>query len=291
MTKVVITGAGGQLGVELCRARWPRSFAVEALTSADLDITDAASTAAAMTALRPDIIVNAAAYTAVDRAEDEADRAFAVNATGVSHLATVADRLDALFVHFSTDYVFDGTSSSWYVERDQVSPLGVYGRSKAAGELAARSAARAVVLRVSWIYGSTGSNFVSTMLRLARERDEIGVVGDQVGCPTAAADVALAVTELVSAEADGAAISRLYHLAAPDDASWFELASSVFEASASGFDGRLRKLTTAEYPTAARRPANSRLDASLIAADLGIHLPSWRSSLPAVVSELEAVGV
>lgn len=288
MTRVLVTGAGGQLGRELQRAEWPAGMVVTALDSARLDITDPGAVREIIDELRPEVIVNAAAYTAVDRAEDDEAGAMLVNGDGVRHLAAAADRVGAALIHVSTDYVFDGTKAAWYVEDDPLAPIGAYGRSKAAGEAAALDADRSVVLRTAWVYGALGSNFVTTMLRLAAERDELGVVDDQFGCPTATADIASTIVAFTARFAEDAAPpDRIYHVCSPDDATWHEFAMAIFAASADGFDGVCKKLTTAEYPTTAKRPANSRLDSSRLARDLGITLPSWRSSLPLVVAELQ----
>ncbi len=286
--RIVVTGANGQVGQELQRVPWPEGTTIRALSSNDLDITDSTSTSRLLTELDPTVIVNAAAYTAVDAAESDEDRATLVNATGVANLATASNRCGAFLIHISTDYVFDGTKTSWYVETDPLNPVGAYGRSKAKGEAHMTLADDSVTLRTAWVYGALGSNFVTTMLRLASERNQIGVVADQVGCPTAATDIARAIVEIVEVhQLQGSLPSRLYHLAAPDQASWFEVAEAVFEASAFGFNGELSALTTEEYPTAALRPANSRLDSTLIYQELGIRLPSWRDSLALVIRELE----
>lgn len=286
--RVLVTGAAGQVGRELLRAGWPAGTEVTGRASGDLDITDAAAVDVAVDDLVPGVIVNAAAYTAVDAAEDDEARATAVNADGVANLAAAADRVGAFLVHISTDYVFDGSKDAPYVEDDTLAPIGAYGRSKAAGEAAALAAGDSVVLRTAWVYGALGNNFVTTMLRLAGERDTLGVVGDQVGSPTSAADIASTIVELVARHADGPLPERVYHLAAPDTATWYEFALATFEASAAGFDGVCNELTTDQYPTKATRPANSRLDTSRLTALLGHPLPSWRTSLPTVVAELEA---
>lgn len=296
--KVAVTGDGGQVGRELNRADWllPLTEAgmsdaeVVGFDVAELDITDRHAVLAVMARERPDVIVNAAAYTAVDRAEDEPEQAMAVNATAVGHLAEAANRCDAMLIHISTDYVFDGSKDGWYVETDSANPLGVYGRTKLAGEQQALQADRSMVLRTAWVYGALGSNFVTTMLRLARERDEIGVVADQIGCPTAAADIAATIVKLVAATHGGRdhPANRLYHLASPTAVSWFDLAKAVFAASRSGYGGVCRPLTTAQYPTRATRPANSRLDCTRLASDFGIELPPLEQSLKSVVAELES---
>ena len=285
---VLITGANGQLGRELQRAAWPDDVSVTALASAELDITNADAVTETVARIKPGVIVNAAAYTGVDTAEDEEERATLVNATAVGHLAAAADAVSAALVHVSTDYVFDGSKTTWYVEDDPLTPIGAYGRSKAAGETAALTAERSVVLRTAWVYGALGSNFVTTMLRLASERDVLGVVDDQYGCPTATADIAAAIVRVCEAFAHGAAPpERIYHVCSPEDASWHEFAMATFEHSVHGFNGVCNKLTTPEYPTKATRPPNSRLDSSRLRRDFDLTLPSWRVSLPLVVAELQ----
>ena len=285
---VLITGAAGQLGRELQRAAWPDGTELFALTSSDLDITDRGAVLAEVQRLGPSVIVNAAAYTAVDRAEDDEERALAVNAIAVESLADAADRVGALLVQVSTDYVFDGSGSRWYLEDDPVAPIGAYGRTKALGEAAALRAQHSIVVRTAWVYSAHGSNFVKTMLRLAGDRDELGVVADQFGCPTAAADIAAAIVELVDRFEDvGSLPHRLFHVAAPDDASWHQFACAIFERSGRRDRLTIKALTTAEYPTRASRPANSRLDTDRLAATLDHRLPSWRDSLTLVVDELQ----
>jgi dTDP-4-dehydrorhamnose reductase len=282
-----VTGANGQVGRELQRARWPAGFSLRSVDRAQLDIVDEAAVRDLFQTLRPSIVVNTAAYTAVDKAEDEPAAAFAANATAVSHLVRYAEQCQACVLHLSTDYVFDGLKEGWYVESDPVNPLGVYGRSKVDGERAALAYPRAVVLRTAWVYGAFGQNFVRTMLRLARERQVIGVVADQVGCPTSARDLADALVKIASASLEGAIKERLLHMASPVEATWYELARAVFAISSHGFKGELRAITTAEYPTRAKRPANSRLDSRRLHATLGIRLPDWHDSLADVVHELE----
>jgi dTDP-4-dehydrorhamnose reductase len=287
MTRVLVTGAGGQVGRELQRAAWPPGFDLSPVDHSQLDITDESAVRALFERVRPAIVVNAAAYTAVDKAEDAPDAAFAVNRTGVVHLARAAEQCGAYLLHLSTDHVFDGSKAGWYVESDAVNPLGVYGRSKLDGERAALQWPRTIVLRTAWVYSALGTNFVRTMLRLARERQVISVVADQIGCPTSARDLATALVSVAGASLDGALEGQLLHVASPAEATWHELARAVFRASAQGFNGELRAITTPEYPTRARRPANSRLDSGRLHATLGIQLPDWRDSVVKVVAELE----
>jgi dTDP-4-dehydrorhamnose reductase len=288
--RVLVTGAGGQLGRELLRASWPADTELIGYTSAELDITDRDAVLAAAANADPDVIVNAAAYTKVDAAEAEEDLATAVNGTAVGHLADGANAADALLVHFSTDYVFDGTSPDWYRETDPTNPISAYGRSKLVGEELATKAERSVTLRTAWVYGALGKNFVTTILRLIAERDELGIVADQIGCPTATADLAQAVVDLAEATDGGATAppGRLYHLTAPDEATWHQFAQAIIEYSTIDFAGPCRAITTADYPTPATRPANSRLDSTRIASELGITLTPWRDALGSVVAELES---
>lgn len=290
---VLVTGAGGQVGRELLRAKWPQGVEICGFGSDSLDIANRPAVNAVVAQLEPDVIINAAAYTNVDQAEAEPERAEAVNATGVATLAEAANEVEALLIHLSTDYVFDGSKEGWYRESDPVNPLGVYGSTKAAGERAAQQADNVLILRSAWVYGALGRNFVTTMLRLARERDEIGVVDDQIGCPTGAGDLARAIVGITEKLDFGGAVSpsRLYHLAGPDAVSWYEFANAIFARSRAGFSGTCEPLTTADYPTPARRPANSRLDSSLIKQQLDVRLPDLDRCLSAVIRELEHDGV
>lgn len=278
MTRVLVTGGGGQLGRCVSDLADDPRFAhldLHVLDRAAIDITDAAAVRAVAERVAPDVIVNAAAFTAVDAAEDAPDTARAVNHDGVANLAALGVRL----VHISTDYVFDGSTPTPYVEADPVAPLGVYGHTKELGEQVARQAADHLILRTAWVYSAYGHNFVKTMLRLGAERDELRVVADQVGCPTSAHDLAVAV--LVLADTD---VAGTYHLAGADEASWHEFAEGVF--AAAGLDVRVEAITTAEYPTRAPRPADSRLDGAAITADHGVRLPGWRTSLPGVIEQI-----
>lgn len=289
--RVLVTGAGGQLGTELARAAWPATTDLVALTSRELDITKKGQLGAAFDTHTPDIVINTAAYTAVDLAESDEATAMAVNADAVDLLAKRCDDAGAFLVHLSTDYVFDGTASGWYLETDPVNPSSAYGRSKAAGEAACLSGTeRSLVVRTSWVYGAHGPNFVATMLRLARERDELGVVADQVGCPTATSDLAAALIDLATLiDANAGAEHRIVHVAAPDATTWFELATAALATSKLRYAGTITPLTTEQYPTAAARPANSRLDTGRLHAMIGRRLPPWRDTLPSVVGDIESM--
>lgn len=285
MTRVLVTGAGGQLGRELCRAAWPGHVSVTGATRADLDITSPDAVTRALTELAPDVVVNAAAYTAVDRAESEPDLARLVNADAVGHLAHWAEAAGARLIHVSTDYVFDGTKDGWYVETDPLAPIGVYGRTKADGEDLARVATRHVILRTAWVYGALGQNFVTTMRRLATTHDELRVVADQVGCPTATNDLAAAIVDLVAQEQAQEATGT-FHLASPSDATWHEFATAILaDAIAGGLT--VEPISTAEYPTPAARPQNSRLASDVIQSAYGIGVRSWHDALPDVIAELD----
>jgi dTDP-4-dehydrorhamnose reductase len=274
--RVLVAGREGQVARALL-ARLPRDgHAVIALEPPELDLTDRASIARAMAAA-PDAVVNAAAYTAVDRAEEEPALAHAVNAVGAGWLAEAAAARGARFLHFSTDYVFDGTKGEPYAEADAPNPLGVYGATKLAGERAVMAAhPRATILRTAWVCSAGGANFLRTMLRLAREREELRVVADQQGAPTFAGDLADAVAQLILADAPG-----LFHLTGAPHTSWHGFAAAILaEAARRGHPRpRLTAIATRDYPTRAKRPADARLDCTRLAREHGIAAPDWRGAL------------
>ncbi|MBV8504809.1 MAG: dTDP-4-dehydrorhamnose reductase [Alphaproteobacteria bacterium] len=285
-------GAGGQVGHEVCRAARPASFELIPLDRNAADITKATAVSAVIARERPDLVINLAAHTAVDRAESEPEAAWAVNCAGAAHIAAVCGEDGPPLVHLSTDYVFDGRKSGPYCEDDAVNPLNVYGRSKEAGERAVRAAApRHIILRTAWVYGTHGTNFVKTMLRLVAERPVLRVVADQRGCPTAAADIAAALIAIAGQIKRGEPEWGTFHFAAAGSTSWYAFAEEIVRlartlgAWRSGSAPRVEPITSDQYPTAAQRPMNSTLDCCKIAA-LGIPPPPWRSSLPAVVREL-----
>ncbi|MGH7054148.1 MAG: dTDP-4-dehydrorhamnose reductase [Stellaceae bacterium] len=289
--KVIVFGAGGQVGYEVCRSAWPSGFAVVPLDRAAADIADGVAVAAALARERPDLAVNLAAYTAVDRAEREPDLAWKTNCAGAALLAACCGDAGVPLVHLSTDYVFDGAKPTPYREDDPVAPLGVYGASKEAGERAVRAAlAHHVILRTSWVYGVRGANFVKTILRLAAREPALRVVADQTGAPTAAADLAAALAVIAGHVAAGTARWGTFHLTGAGAVSWHGFAEEIVALAAPhlGRCPRIEPITTAQYPTAARRPANSRLDCRRIADAYGIRPRPWQDGLAAVVTELLA---
>jgi dTDP-4-dehydrorhamnose reductase len=260
-----------------------------AFDRAAVDITAGDAVAAALAARRPDLAINLAAYTAVDRAENEAAAAHAVNCAGAVNLALHCAEHGIPLIHLSTDYVFDGSKEGGYREDDPVDPLGVYGASKAAGERAVREAlSRHIILRTSWVFGAFGQNFVKTMLRLGTERPLLRVVADQRGCPTAAADIAAALIALAQHIDAGAARWGTYHFAGAGVTTWHGFADAIFDLAEPYWRRRpqVEAIATDEYPTAARRPRNSVLDCGKIGAAFGIRPPPWRPALAAVVREL-----
>lgn len=293
--KFLLLGGNGQLGCELRRSLPALGQVVvatrdgaEADAVADFDAPDTLADLVRRNA--PDVVVNAAAYTAVDRAESEPDAAFRTNALGPAALAQGCAAIGALLVHYSTDYVFDGRGMRGYREEDPTSPLGVYGASKLAGEEAIRaSGACHAILRTAWVYAAQGKNFLHTMLRLAGERDELRVVADQVGAPTPAAWIADATARIVT---QGVPASGTWHLVAGGETSWHGFADAIMdEALAAGVlerRPRVLPIATADYPTPARRPAYSVLDTAKLRADFGIMPPHWRDGLRATLRELAA---
>ncbi|MCX7167698.1 MAG: dTDP-4-dehydrorhamnose reductase [Rhodocyclales bacterium] len=282
--KILLTGCGGQLGRELKRSLASLGELV-ACDRRQLDLTDPEALRDAVRSIAPAVIVNAAAYTAVDKAEDEPAVAEAINGVAPGILADEARRLGALLIHYSTDYVFDGAKPTPYTEDDTPAPLAAYGHSKRAGELAiAASGARHLIFRTSWVYGLHGANFMKTMLRLGREWNELRtplrVVGDQIGAPTWTRHLADA-TALILGRRDTP--DGLYHLAAAGETSWHGYAEAIFsEAQRIGLLDKIpvvHRITSADYPLPAARPANSRLDSTRCQSDFGLALPDWRTGL------------
>lgn len=291
--RVFVAGNRGQLGTELMRASWPEGTVVTGEDLPALDITRADAVEVQIRAARPDLLVNAAAYTAVDRAESDPTTARAVNATAPGALAQLAKALGIPLVHVSTDYVFDGAKQGAYVEDDPIAPLGVYGATKAAGEQAVRDAQpQHLILRTSWVYASHGANFVKTMLRLAGERDVLRVVADQRGRPTGARDLAQAIVArapaMVGADRATGFPWGTYHFACAGETTWHGLATRTIELAAprTGKRPDVQPIATADYPTPAKRPANSVLDTTKYERTFGVTIRTWQDSLAEVVGEL-----
>lgn len=282
--KLLLIGKNGQVGWELQRTLAALAEVVP-VDFPEIDLTDGTAVRELMRGVNPRIIVNAAAYTAVDKAESEPDRCHRINAVAPALLAEDAKRIGALIIHYSTDYVFDGTKTSPYVEDDQPNPLGAYGRSKQAGDEAVRAAgADHLIFRLCWVYGTRGQNFLLTIQRLAREREQLRVVSDQVGCPTWSRLIAEATTLALSrvlADSDRASFSGTYHLAASGQTNWHEFASKIV-ATMPETERKCREvvpITTPEYPTPARRPAYSVLGCQKLERKFGLRLPDWHEGL------------
>jgi len=280
--KILLTGKNGQVGWELERCLLPRGR-VFAFDRASLDLADPDQIVARVRELKPELIVNAAAYTAVDRAESEPEIAMQINTAAPGILAEEAKRLGALLVHYSTDYVFDGMKPTPYLETDTPNPISAYGRSKLEGERAIQaSGCRHLILRTSWVYGLRGKNFLLTILRLAREGRELRVVDDQIGAPTWCRDIATATAQLTR-EAGAGKTDSLYHLTAGGATSWYGFAREILKLR--GIDTPVRAISTREYLVPARRPANSILSGAAISARRKVELPEWQVSLAICLRE------
>lgn len=286
--KVLVTGREGQVAQSLARAGIAGAELVFAARP-DLDLADFASIERSVATTNPDLVVSAAAYTAVDRAEDEPDLAMRINGEAPGVLARAAAKAGARIIHLSTDYVFDGSGDRPWREGDATGPLSVYGTSKLAGEVAVAAANPAhAIVRTAWVYSPFGANFVKTMLRLAETRDTLGVVADQYGNPTAAADIAAAIGAVVARWREGGGPQGLWHFAGTGEAHWADFARAIFAASAArgGPSASVTDIASAAYPTRAVRPGNSRLDSSRFAADFGHAARPWRDALDEAVAEL-----
>jgi dTDP-4-dehydrorhamnose reductase len=286
--KILVIGCKGQVGTEFMRQGEARGHDMVGLDSSVLDITNAQAVEQAVASHAPDVVINAAAYTAVDKAESDQQAAFAVNRDGPANLAVACAPRDIPLVHYSTDYVFDGSKETPYVEDDPVAPLGVYGESKLAGEEAVRQACQKhLIFRTSWVFSAHGNNFVKTMLRLGAERKELGVVADQFGKPTAAAEIARVTLDILEL---GTTQWGTYHLAQPESTSWYGFAQAIFdEARRQGVAlqvENVRAIGTSDYPTPARRPANSELECEEIEETFTVKIRPWKESLAEVTNEL-----
>lgn len=293
---ILVTGSNGQVGFELRRSLAPLGNVV-ALDRAGCDLARPDAVRRVVREWRPDVIVNAAAYTAVDNAETEAELAFAVNGTGAGILAEEAKAHGSLLVHYSSDYVFDGDKNGPYVETDPVNPRSVYGKSKLAGEQAiAASGAQALILRTSWVAGAHGDNFAKTMLRLGRERDSLRVIADQFGAPTTASLIADVTAQIVAhhwlAADRGAFAAGVYHLAAAGETTWHAYATEVLRyALARGVELKvdpenIEAIPAAAFPMRAPRPSSSRLDTTRLRETFGIHLPDWKQGMHFLLDQI-----
>ena len=277
---ILVFGAAGQLGHEVMVLAKARDIDATGCNRARADVTDFASVKAVILAVKPRLVLNAAAYTAVDRAETEPEAAYAANAAGAETIARAAALQQVPVIQISTDYVFDGTKRGAYVETDAIAPLGVYGQTKAAGEAMVRLAnPRHFILRTAWVYGRFGANFLKTVLRLSRERAELRIVADQHGCPTATQDLAEAVFAIDRALARGIEAPGTYHFAGYGATTWHGFASAIVEAQsqATGRRPSVSAIATVDYPTAARRPANSELDSSVFASVFRYRARDWQT--------------
>jgi dTDP-4-dehydrorhamnose reductase len=292
---VLVLGSSGQVGRELLQAPWDADTQVIGLARPQFDLTRPETMDAALSRYAPDIVVNAAAYTAVDRAERDRTTAFAANSDGPAHLAFTAARRGIPLIHLSTDYVFSGTAARPYRETDLVAPINAYGLSKAAGEAAVRQyQPQHIILRTAWVYAAHGRNFVRTVLRLADERSEVAVVADQHGTPTASHDIAAALVTVIRRLRDTADIEAArglwgtYHFTARGETTWAALAEHVLGhyERVRGRRPALRPIGTGEYLVAARRPARSSLDCERICSVFGIEAPPWQTSLDVVLNQL-----
>lgn len=283
--KILLTGSRGQVGWELARSLSTLGEVV-ALDSSQLDLTDVAAIRRAVADIQPRIIVNPAAHTAVDKAESEAERAYALNAVAPGVLAEEAEKLGALLIHYSTDYVFDGSGEQARGEVDATGPLNVYGASKLAGEQAIQANCRRhLIFRTSWVYGARGTNFLLTMRRLMRERPELKIVVDQIGAPTWCRSLADATAQVI-AQVDSAFMGAdkpqpwgVYHMTNSGETSWHGFAQAILDFDASETPARLLPIPSSDYPTPARRPLNSRLNNDKLERVFGVRLPDWHEAL------------
>ncbi len=288
--KILIFGGAGQLGSDFQRIALSEGIDVISCDLPEVDITSESQVIQTIKHHAPDIVINAAAYTAVDKAEQEVDVAFSVNQHGAKNCALACDQCHIPLIHISTDYVFDGTQTEAYVESDQVAPLGVYGQSKWQGELAvSEHLSPHIIIRISWVFGFHGQNFVKTMQRLAREREVLKVVGDQFGCPTPTRVLSFALIKIAKACLKNNGPWGTYHYCGAPQTNWYEFATAVIEETRQYETLKvlqIKSINTEAYPTPAKRPVNSSLNCSKIAKDYGIKPAEWRAELKQVVQEL-----
>jgi dTDP-4-dehydrorhamnose reductase len=285
--RILIFGKTGQVGRELARATWPEHYRVEQLGRTECDLLNRVSIAQTILTARPHIVINGAAFTAVDRAQAEPETAEKVNRDAPAAMAAACREVGSVLIHLSTDYVFDGSKAGPYLEDDRVGPLSVYGRTKLEGESAIAEALRQhIIIRTSWVFAAHGTNFVRTMLRLSHERPELRIVEDQKGSPTAARDIARAIATVAGRIAGGKGVSwGTFHFAGAEPTTWFGFAQAIL--GLSGRHPRLVPVRTADYGAAAQRPLNSVLDCGRISREYGITQPPWRLALEDVLTEID----
>lgn len=284
--RVLITGCYGQVGSCLTQQLANKgNITVRGLDREHLDITNQKAVSAAVAEFKPTIIINAAAHTAVDKAEEEVDLSYAINRDGPKYLAQAAQSVGAAILHISTDYVFEGNKAGEYVETDTTNPQGVYGKSKLAGEIAVAEACdKHIILRTAWVFGESGNNFVKTMLRLGENRDALSIVGDQFGGPTYAGDIANTLIQIAKRINQGDAVEYgVYHYSGLPHVSWFDFADAIFDVAVEQGvlekKPRLTSITTDQYPTPAKRPSNSRLRTEKITLGLSVKASDWKAAL------------
>lgn len=271
--KVLVTGANGQLGFDVMKSLKERNIEVIPAGSKEFDITDMEATRSFILTHSPNVIIHCAAYTAVDKAEEEKDLCFSVNALGTKNIAIMCKEIHAKMVYISTEYVFSGTGEQFYEVDDLTNPLNVYGLSKLQGEIAVQEILKEYfIVRISWVFGSNGNNFVKTMLRLGREKESLNVVGDQIGSPTFTVDVAKLIGDLITSKEYG-----IYHAANEGICSWAEFAKEIMRIS--NYPTKINSITTEDYPTKAIRPKNSRMSKEELVKRGFNKLPHWKDAL------------
>jgi dTDP-4-dehydrorhamnose reductase len=292
--KILVLGCNGQLGQCLKDQLRNTGHTVVYASRDQIDVTDFQATANKIVHMKPDFLINASAYTAVDKAEEEQEAANIINCLAISNVANICSELGCWLIHVSTDYVFDGESSSPYRENDLTAPQSVYGQTKLGGERAIQSSGcNYLIIRTAWVFSEYGSNFLKTMLRLGNERDELSIVGDQIGCPTYAQDIAKSIVSILSCLDLKGSSSGIYHYCGDEPCSWYEFARAIFlEAEVHGLKtpSYVKSITTADYPTPAIRPAYSVLDCSKIESCFDVTRSNWRDGIKVVMDRLQGKG-
>ena len=294
MMKVLVLGANGQLGRCLADQLADTNYSVTLASRAEIDLSNLEATRAALVSLQADVVINASAYTAVDKAEDETEQANLINNLAVGNVANVCADIGAVLVHVSTDYVFDGEATIPYGEAAATNPQGVYGQTKLLGEQAVQaSGCKHLIIRTAWVFSEYGNNFLKTMLRLAEGRDSLSIVSDQVGCPTYAQDIAKAIVKILAGIESNNQSWGLYHFCGDQSTTWFGFADAIFEQAAAAdliaSGPALTPISTAEFPTPAKRPAFSALDSGKIMNDWAVQSSDWMSAIKVVISKLKSI--